>query len=291
MKYNSINLVVIVTNYNNSELSLKFYESALRVVPAVYASFSHFVIVDNNSDESEKEILRSYNNIGSVELIRIYSDKNLGYFKGLNLGIDYIINHKVGFHSIIVGNNDMCFDDNFLREFDNILMITEDFPVICPNLVDLDNVQQNPHVLKSISIFRRIVYSIYYRSYFLSRIILFFVSTLKLNRKIPHNQGSAIVLEGYGACYILGPMFFKYYLNLFAPFFLMFEESALTFQLKNIGYQPYYCSSLNIQHFEHSTFKRLSTKFSWECGSDSYKLLSKISNDFRFFQSGDRRYI
>ncbi len=284
MKGNCCNLVVIVTNYNNSRLSIEFFESANRLIAAERSMISHFIVVDNNSDETEKEILRCYDSVSPIQLIRIYSEQNLGYFNGLNLGIDYIAKNGISFYSLIIGNNDMCFENNFLREFDNVLGITEDFPVICPNLVDLDNTNQNPHILKKISFFRRTVYSVFYRNFLVSRLIMMFVSFFDLKRKIPVNHYSGIIEGGYGACYIINQGFFKYYQRLFAPYFLMFEETALSFQLNNIGYKQYYCNNLVIRHFEHSTFQKYNNRFSWKCGSESYFLSLRISDDFKLFQ-------
>jgi GT2 family glycosyltransferase len=72
----------VFTNFNSSKYSLELISSLRK-----HDNFDNYiiVIVDNNSENSEKIILEELNSYMNVKLL--YNDKNVGYFQGLNIGI------------------------------------------------------------------------------------------------------------------------------------------------------------------------------------------------------------
>jgi hypothetical protein len=283
-------IIVVLTNFNNSNLSLNYYESINKLVQSNSFFISYFIIVDNNSIQEEKDILANYKNSNETILKVLYNPDNIGYFNGLNIGLKYITDNCISYAAIIVGNNDLMFSEDFLVSFEKNYNIIKDFPVICPNLYDLEGIKQNPHLLKPISNVRKLIHYLYYKSYPFALFVILFVSITKSKRKINQLSPNGYIHAGYGACYILTPIFFTYYSELFSPFFLMYEESAMTLQLNYIGHKPFYMEQLKILHLEHSTFKKMSNRFAWECGSKSYKVNLKLNTYFKTFLNESRKH-
>ena len=76
---------------------------------------------------------------------------------------------------------------------------------------------------------------------------------------------------GYGACYLLGPLFFRHFDCLCAPTFLMQEEFFLSEQLKFIGQMTYYDPRFVVQHVGHATMHRVPSRRHWGFSRDAYR--------------------
>ena len=276
----------VVVNYNNSQFSIDFLKSLRSVLVTETFEIGIAVVIDNNSCSLEREVLNSFIEgcceEGAVNLIQ--SDENIGYFPAINVGIEFLEERKNPSDIIAVGNNDLLVDKEFLISLESVRDKVRDLPVIVPNLIDLNNNKQNPHLVKPIGKFRSLIHELYYTNYFFARVITTLVRLLKKQRKIlDYDEG--FIEEGYGAFYILTPLFFKYFPKLFAPTFLMYEESALTYQLKSIGFRVYYIPSIRVIHLEHSSFSLYPSKFAWNCGSASHKVMKSIDLEFLKFRN------
>lgn len=259
------------TNYNNSDLSETLVKS---VLPLLASGAAKIVFVDNasRSDEIDKmrRIERSYPN---VEVI--YNADNSGYFRGLNLGIRALREGANVPDLILVGNNDLEFPPGFLDQVLAAEMVMARYPVVCPDLVGLDGEHQNPHVAVPITPLRRFVWRLYFQSYFLAQII----SALStFSRRVTRrsdfqlHQKAGPIIEGYGACYILTPVFFSHYDELWAPTFLMGEEFFLSKQIEQVGQQIYYEPSIVVQHLDHATTGEVPGRKMWEISRDSHRV-------------------
>src|ERR1700676_135036 len=103
-------------------------------------------------------------------------------------------------------------------------------PVICPDIVTLDGIHQNPHVIERISRIRELVYDIYYSYYYVALLIRRLASlTARFTDRTDETEWSVrrLIYQGHGACYVLGPAFFRNCAELWAPTFLMGEEFFL----------------------------------------------------------------
>ena len=89
-----------------------------------------------------------------------------------------------------------------------------------------------------------------------------------------HNIAQTIY-QGYGACYILGPLFFKYFDQLWAPSFLMGEEFFLSKQLERINMKVYYEPVIKVYHQEHASVKNVPKKKMWEFSREAHKIYRK----------------
>jgi GT2 family glycosyltransferase len=85
------------------------------------------------------------------------------------------------------------------------------------------------------------------------------------------HQRPGPILMGIGACYLLGPLFFRHFAGLCAPTFLMAEEAFLTEQLRTVGQAPYYDPRFRIVHHDHATMDTLPGRRLWQFQRDGYR--------------------
>ncbi len=273
---NNIKLAFVFTNYNNFSHTINVVKSIVK-----FSENSPIIIVDNNSNENDIiELKKLKENYQNVEVI--FSDTNIGYFKGLNLGIEFV-RKNFKFDFLIIGNNDLEFPITFHEDLSKKSELFNKYPIISPNIITLDNVSQNPHVIRKISFFRSYIYDLYYLNYKLSRIIFYIANKFKnlfqrkdyLNSNIPQ-----VIFQGYGACYILGPIFFKYYNQLFAPTFLMGEEFFLAYQLNLNKLELFYEPSIKVFHQDHASTGLIESYTFWKISKESHNIYKKYMKSY-----------
>jgi len=264
----------VFTNYNNSKVTAEAIRS---IFSNNDANNFKIIIVDNDSNKDNVKILKEIKNqFSSIHLI--LNKVNVGYFKGLNKGIRYIKDNYENINHIIIGNNDLIFSTNFIDSVRKKYDLFEQYPVISPNIITLDGVHQNPHVVKKISRFRQIIYDLYYSNFYLAIVIekISEITHSFTDRKDEQQFKIAQeIYQGYGACYILGPVFFNNFKKLWAPSFIMHEEYFLAEQLYSKGYKTYYEPSIIVHHHCHSATKELLRKKRWELSRDAHHLCKK----------------
>lgn len=269
----------VFTNYNNSG----FTENAIKSIVESNNELFRIVVVDNASDlEDIKELQRIESQYANLHII--YHKKNVGYFKGLNLGINHLKTNFPEINLMVVGNNDVLFPKNFYSSILNKQKIFDKYPVISPNIITTDGFHQNPHVIKKISILRQIIYDIYHSNYFIAKIIIKLAKITKsfTNRTDQNQFGVAQeIYHGYGACYILTPLFFELFEELWSPTFLMYEEYFLSKQLSDKGYKIFYEPSIKLTHLMHATTDKLPGKLKWEFSKKSHKEYRKYVEIFK----------
>lgn len=264
----------VFTNFNNSQVTREAIHSI---------SLNHnwketfIVIVDNNSDDENVELLKEMVKVlPNVHVI--YNVKNVGYFNGLNDGIKYLRNFKKNINHIVIGNNDLVFPSNFIELINRNLNLFKKYPVISPNLITLDGVHQNPHVISKISKFREVIFDLYYLNYYMSIVISKLAKVTKRiseRRDREQHEIAQTIYQGYGACYILGSLFFKYFDYLWAPTFLMDEELFLSKQLESKNLSIFYEPSIIVKHQCHVTMKKIPRKKLWEISRESHRVYRK----------------
>lgn len=268
-----------VTNYNNSKLTIQLIDS-IRKTCSNHSI--HIVVVDNDSSLQEKEILKEID-VDDIEVTLIFSEANEGYFSGLNVGINILNKLEKKPDLMIIGNNDLVFDSSFFESISKLSDIIDEFPVICPDLLTLDGVHQNPHVTNPITKLRLFIWRLYYCNYVLSRVIWYLSQFFKRfsARKDFHGYSKpGPILAGYGACYILTPLFFVHYQQLWSPSFLMGEEFFLAKQIEQAGMRIYYEPKLRVYHHDHATISKVPSHKLWQMSGDSYRIYRKFAADF-----------
>ena len=119
-------IAIIVLNWKQPKLTIETINSLLKIK---HSSFNYeIILVDNGSpDDSLKNFNQEYKN---NKLIKILNTKsNLGYAGGNNFGIDYAL--KNNFDFIILLNNDVLVDSNFLNE---LLKESANYDIIGPKI-------------------------------------------------------------------------------------------------------------------------------------------------------------
>ena len=259
----------VITNYNNSNLTKGAIESINKTRNGVFK----IVVVDNASDDENVQELKK-TEIEFNNLTVIYSSENVGYFKGLNIGIKYLRANYSNIDWIVIGNNDVLFPELFYKSILDKKIFLKKYPVISPNIITADGFHQNPHVIKKISKFREVIYDIYHMNYFFAKVITMLskLSHSFTDRKDEEQHEIAQkIYQGYGAMYILTPMFFELFDDLWSPTFLMYEEYFLSKQLSNKGYNVFYEPSIHLTHLMHATTDKLPGKLKWKYSKASHR--------------------
>jgi GT2 family glycosyltransferase len=262
----SQDVVFICVNYNESDITSKYVTNVL----SLNSNFNiKIIIVDNYSSIDDKIKLSNFvKNNSNENLFLLNSDINLGYFKGLNLGIKFAI-EKFNFAFLTIGNNDLIFDDDFLYEleissFDSTVM------VLAPDVYTSNGIHENPHIKKRVSFFRRTVYKIYFTHYFIAYLIsLIYKPKRRYSGFITEQQ---YIYMGIGALYILTPNFFKHFSTLWDQVFLYGEEALLAGQIKSVNGNTLYMPSLKCLHYGSSTTSSLKTRKKYNMQQSSYNL-------------------
>ena len=261
----------VFTNYNNSG----FTREAVRSISENPGwDPGCVVVVDNRSEAGDIEALRRIQaDFPGIHLV--LNAENVGYFRGLNLGIEHLTREHEDVEHVVVGNNDLEFPPGFLEGMARNRAVLDAHAVVSPDLVTLDGVHQNPHVVDAISRRREMVYDLYYANYWLAVLIRF---VARVTRKVTerkdydHHEVAREIYQGYGACYILGPRFFREFGRLWAPTFLMGEEYFLSKQLEEKGQKVYYEPAIQVRHHDHATMGKVPSRKMWEIARDAHKV-------------------
>jgi GT2 family glycosyltransferase len=265
------------TNYNNSALSIQAAQS----IAANHGDCAYeIVLVDNASTEAERRILAAPGVLPAHCRV-IWNPTNVGYFDGLNLGIDALRETMPDADAIVIGNNDLVFEPVFFAGIARAAPAASTHAILSPNIVTLDGVHQNPHVLGGVSRFREIVWDLYFSSFTLSRLISWaarMAGSLVTRKDFEHHAEEGPIDQGYGACYLLTPRFFERYGRLWSPGFVMGEEFYLQRQLQAGGERMYYLPAITVRHHDHATIAKLPSRRLWEMTRQYHRI-------YRFFVS------
>ncbi|MCR4030919.1 MULTISPECIES: glycosyltransferase family 2 protein [Flavobacterium] len=259
----------VFTNFNNATYTINAIKSLQN---KINEEKIHVVVVDNNSAEDDIIVLKSFcENTNNIEVI--FSGQNVGYFKGLNIGIKHLRENYREINCMIVGNNDVLFPENFYKSiFDNTNLLLK-YPVVSPDIITSDGFHQNPHVVEGISKIREVFYDLYHSNYNIARIIIKLAKvTHKITRRKDEDnyEKAGEIYQGYGACYILTPKFFDLFEELYSPTFLMYEEYFLSKQLLDKGYKVFYEPSISLTHLMHASTDKLPGKLKWKFSKQSH---------------------
>ena len=263
----------VCTNYNNS----RFTRAAIASLQDNAAAGDvHVVVVDNKSRDEDVAALRAIaSDYPNVDLL--LSPENVGYFSGLNLGIERIRERWPEVEHLVIGNNDLIFPPDFIHTVGRHRDVLDSWAVVAPDLVTPDGAHQNPHVLHPIGRVRKAIWDVYYLSYGVATVIKHAARATKRFTIRPENGPASQLYktpgpieQGYGACYLLGPKFFRHFRRLFAPTFMMQEEFFLYEQLKEIGQMTYYDPRFVVQHVGHATMDTLPSRRHWQLSRDAH---------------------
>lgn len=236
---------IVILNYLNYKDTIECIESALELD---YGCFD-IIVVDNGSKNGSYEILKNrYKLKNNVYILKL--EKNLGYAKGNNYGINYAINN-LACEFVLVVNNDTLFKDK------NLLKVLIDFydgntGVIGPKIINKEGFNQNP-VNTSISVkqaFKDFILSLIIvlrMKNILKKIKSFIIADKDNKMRVPHYKSSVIL---HGSALLFTPVFFKYYTGFYPGTFLYYEENILALLANKAGLKLKYVPYTYIFHKE-----------------------------------------
>ncbi|WP_213979735.1 glycosyltransferase [Sphingomonas sp. dw_22] len=264
MKY-----VFICTNYNNSHYTGPAVDTLLSgdAPPAL------IVVVDNDSRQDQQDELRRLVS-GKPTVDLLFSEKNVGYFAGLNLGLHRALELMPDADAYIVGNNDLEFPADFGVQVAKRSATIAERMVVAPNILTVTGVRQNPHAIRPISSFRGLVLDGYAASFNLARLLTLFAKiTHRFTRRkdVDNHHAEGFIFMGLGACYILSRRFIDKVGELPAEVFLMHEEFFLSRRISEEGEAIYYIPEIVVYHHDHGSVGLVSSRLIWSYWRDSHR--------------------
>lgn len=236
------------------------------------------VVVDNGSRPDQVAMLDAMiDEFPAVLLVK--NPANDGYFTGLNLGLRHLREVDPDVEYCVVGNCDLEFPRDFVDTVERCREVFHKWAVVSPDIVTPSGVHQNPHVLKPIGFLRRLVWDLRFLSYDASLLIRkVAILTRPVTIRAELSPKSVLHLtpgpidQGYGACYLLGPLFFRHFSGLCSPTFFFQEEFFLGEQLKTIGQSTYYDPRFVVLHTNQPAMDRLPSRRHWEISRAAHRL-------------------
>lgn len=269
----------VCTNYNNSSYTLKAIQTLLVNPRHAY----RVVVVDNQSGAEDVAQLRELARCEPTVQV-IFNQENVGYFRGLNIGIRSLRAMHPDIQWMVVGNNDLEFPVDFSDCLANNAERLRPYAVVSPDIITVDGEHQNPHVISKISTTREIFYDLYYANYYLGLVIqklAMMLPSLSERSDEEHWRIAQPIYQGHGSCYLLGPRFFEQFDELWAPTFLMSEEYFLSKQLSDAGQEVYYEPAIQVVHHWHASMAGLPSRQRWAFARDAHREYRKFVKVFR----------
>ena len=264
-------LAYICTNYNNSAETIAAIDSLL----ANSAHEYRCIVIDNRSRGEDADLLRVYANRHPHAVDAIFNPDNVGYFAGLNVGLEHLKRTAPEFTHAVIGNNDLLFPGDFADTIEHCVGRLDAYPVVSPSVITTDGRHQNPHVTDGISVLRERIYDLYYSNYPTALLIKWIAKVtrpLTRRRDAERHVGGREIAAGHGSCYLLGPLFFRDFGQLWAPVFLFGEELFLAKQLAESGYRIYFEPTIVVTHASHATVGKLPSKRHWQLMRESHRI-------------------
>lgn len=270
----------VCTNFNNSHFTVDAVRSLVASAGAVHAL--HIVVVDNQSAPEHVETLRQLA-CAHTAVDLLLNEQNVGYFPGLNCGIRRMRERYPETQHLVIGNNDLLFPVDFCATVERNLALLDEHAVVSPDIVTLDGDHQNPHVIRTVSKTRELVYDVYYSNYLLAQAILWAARVSRFvtdRRDEQQHQTTRPIYQGHASCYLIGPKFFRHFQELWAPTFLMGEEYFLSKQLSDQGMQTWYDPAIKLTHCYHGSLRSVPSRKLWQLAREAHEVYRRYVKVF-----------
>ena len=270
-------IAFVTVNYNNCWITAN-YVSNIKAIHSYEEHDIEIVVVDNASQKEDYKILNDQIE-KEEDVILIRSEKNLGYFGGLNLGIK-ILRYK-DYDYVIATNNDLFFSRDFFKVLEKKIYGNKQ-TVIVPDLETISGIHQNPQFVNVPSAKRQLGYKVYFSCYLVAVLIdLLYKQKRKkrlIQKKRMDNCGKEIFLCT-GALMLFKPEFFEHCGFLDESLFLWGEEVALAHQLVEAEDRMYYDPDLKVIHMENASVGKITTYKKFKLWKKSYAVYKKYYYD------------
>lgn len=251
-------IAFVILHYLSKEMTLK----CVNTLEETFANDNyHIIIVDNaSSNNSGEELKKELHNNNNCTVI--VNEENLGFAKGNNVGYVYARKHYNPDFVVVMNNDVLIKDFNFLKKIEKIYEET-DFYILGPDIyAPKKNQHQSPMRLTGYTYdeVRNIVsqreqwlkhYFVHYTKLHTKRLIK---KLLKRKYTSPYKdlyKERSINSVLHGACYIFSKNFIQKEDLAFNPnTFLYMEEDILHCYCQKKGYLMVYEPEIKVEHME-----------------------------------------
>lgn len=251
---------IVILNYMN-------WKDTIECVESLYLQKNQnfkIIIVDNNSpNESFEKLSMLYKNSKNIHLLK--SMDNVGYAQGNNIGIRYSLDHLNIFKVLVVNNDTIFTDDNYI-DYLARLDYDETIGAIGSKIIGSDGMNQNP-------VYADVKLLTVLKSVFGSHLRFFGVSKFLKNKnrlkKLNKHRDKFIL---HGSSMFFTENYLRKAKGFYPETFLFYEENILAIVFKKLGLKMIYDDSIFIYHKEDQ-----STAMSYSNVSQAKLKYEKIS--------------
>lgn len=252
----NMKITFVILHYETTDDTRQCLESLIKYL--IHKDVN-IILVDNGSTNGKiDKIQEEY--LHNERMHFIYSEKNLGFAKGNNLGFRYA-KEVLGSEIIVLCNNDLIFRQNDFIEILEKLYREKNFDIAGPKIISLaDNMNQNP-----IPVLYKNIYELDKR--ILKYLILFCTSSFNFDLLIHQRFGREIKrcskiengqdFQLHGACLIFANNYIKLFDGLYDQTFMYEEESILKYFAKKELLNMEYADELTVYHKEGSATEKV----------------------------------
>jgi len=266
-------IVFICVNYNNSKYTSKMLQSLLLQNYVAGKVLMSCIVVNNSTDEADSSTLEHI--CEQFSWVQIVSGGgNSGYFGGINCGLKSLGDAK--YDAVVVCNNDLDFANNFIEAVFRSKYDDKIF-AICPDVITVDGLHQNPHIKNKIGWFRRFQFDLYFSNYNVARLMTWILGVIRPTKSSPAMPLKACEVHmGIGACYVLTSEFLRRYKQLNYPHFLYGEEAYFSDQIHSAGGILWFDPELLVHHAESASLSKVPKRIAYEYSRSGYPSYRKM---------------
>lgn len=240
---------IVILNYLNYNDSIECIHS---LNDQQYQNYE-VVIVDNcSANESISEIKKVIEKKANIHLLK--SMDNLGYAKGNNIGIDFCLK-ELAIDNILIVNNDVIFsDENYLKELAD-LKVNKNVGAIGTQIIGSDGLNQNP-IHTPTSKKRVVKDAIYFNleNYNITQLYRKIKNPSHLSEEESSNESSVKKQSEtyflHGSAIFLTDNFLQNIRGFYPETFLFYEENILAIMMNKLGLEMKYTDITSIYHKE-----------------------------------------
>ncbi len=244
MKFEKKNIVVVL-NYNDWEETQRYCNTVVG-----FSAVDLIIVVDNLSSDDSYDRLKA---LESEKIVLVRAKENKGYAAGNNVGLRYIIDHKIK-GNVIISNPDIYYTNEILEK---VLEPLKDPTIgITTGLIHIDG-----KIASNFGWMQPGFWDLFFNQYLL---------IYKLNRLTHNSFYCDYPKEGveYVYCNCVSGCFFCMttetlkQIGLFdESTFLYGEENIIGFKIKENGQKACVVTSASIEHRHHHSIKKSKTSY------------------------------
>lgn len=262
-----IRFVFVILHYQNIDDTINCIDSIKRLSGLNNENYK-IVLVDNKSPNNTGiELKNKFCNEEQIDVILL--DKNYGFSKANNIAFKKAQEYNP--ESILVLNNDILFEDeNFILKLDKTLKETEGYDIICPDIINLKGEHQNPLRTNEMTLKKALKNMIYETIFTISmnipgiRKIVFQKRTKRENAWFEKYYTESKKVDSktfvpFGAFIIYMNNWLKNENVAFvSDTFMYMEEDMLNVYIKEKEYNMLFDEELKVKHLEGQSTKKVS---------------------------------